>query len=139
MSDYDDSRSTDGSDNGSDLEDFLANEEENEDSDVLEDSDCDETTEAQALVNEFPFDRSLLQESSTTNGVRRSRRSRKAPTRYQDPDYGKLMYDDVDADALMDDDDDVPIVVNAIEEDEDYKSDDESEESSDESSDEMFE
>ena len=77
MSDYDDSRSTDGSDNGSDLEDFLVNDEENEDSDVLEDSDCDETTEAQALVNEFPFDRSLLQESSTTNGVRRSRRSRK--------------------------------------------------------------
>ena len=99
MNSDDDQRSTDGSDNGSDLEDFLVKSEDEED-DVQMESE-DETTEAQTLLDEFPYDRSLLQESSSS-GVRRSRRTRKSVQRYQDPDYMKLMMDDVDPNDVAD-------------------------------------
>ena len=57
-----DERSTDGSDNGSDLEDFLVGSEDEEmlKSDV--DSEQDETAEATTLLDEFPYDKSLLQD-----------------------------------------------------------------------------
>ena len=60
-----------------------------EESEVEEDT-RDEVTQ---LIEDFPFDKSLLEEDNT-GGPRRSRRNRKAVVRYQDPNYGKLMYDD---------------------------------------------
>ena len=101
-----DERSTDGSDNGSDLEDFLVGSEDEEmlKSDV--DSEQDETAEATTLLDEFPYDKSLLQEDDTV-GPRRSKRARRSVARYQDPDYLKLMLDDVDESDLKDDDNEV--------------------------------
>ena len=109
--DDEDVRSTDGSDNGSDLEDFLVGSDDEEmlKSDV--DSEQDETAEATTLLDEFPYDKSLLQEDDTV-GPRRSKRARRSVARYQDPDYLKLMLDDVDESDLKDDDDDKEVAEN---------------------------
>ena len=96
-------RSTDGSDNGSDLEDFLVNSE--DDDDVYMESDEDEATAAKKLLDEFPYDKSLLTQESST-GPRRSRRTRNSVQRYQDPDYMKLMMDDADPKDVFEDSDD---------------------------------
>ena len=92
MSDRDDdARSTDGSDSEGSLVDFIIksdDEEEEEEPVVLSDDDVVD------LVKEFPFDKRLLEEHDTT-GPRRSRRTKKDPTRYVDPNYAKLMLDDV--------------------------------------------
>ena len=107
-----DERSTDGSDNGSDLDDFLVNDEDGSDKEEVadDDSDIDEAAEAKTLLDEFPYDRSLLEEnggaSSEQGAPRRSRRTRRAVQRYQDPNYMHLMMDDVDANALHDSDED---------------------------------
>lgn len=85
-------RSSDGSDSEGSLVDFIVkggDSEEEEESEVEEDT-RDEVTQ---LIEDFPFDKSLLEEDNT-GGPRRSRRNRKAVVRYQDPNYGKLMYDD---------------------------------------------
>lgn len=96
-------RSSDGSDSEGSLVDFIVkgnDSEEEEESEVEEDT-RDEVTQ---LVEDFPFDKSLLEEDNT-GGPRRSRRNRKTVVRYQDPNYGKLMYDDVDVEKLSDSDD----------------------------------
>ena len=95
-SDYMDERSTDGSDNGSDLEDF-----------IVEDNSDEEDEEAEVRlaepkgiedeVAELKQDNvELVQSSTVVNGVRRSTRKRKATSRYeeevlmQDKEYQKL-------------------------------------------------
>ena len=86
-----DARSTDGSDSEGSLVDFITktdDEEEEEETVVLSDDDVVD------LVKEFPFDARLLEEHDTT-GPRRSRRTKKVPVRYVDPNYAKLMLDDV--------------------------------------------
>lgn len=92
MSDRDDdARSTDGSDSEGSLVDFIIksdDEGEEEEPVVLSDDDVVD------LVKEFPFDARLLEEHDTT-GPRRSRRTKKVPVRYVDPNYAKLMLDDV--------------------------------------------
>ena len=91
MSDRDDdARSTDGSDSEGSLVEFIAksDDEEEEEPVVLSDDD------AVDLVKEFPFDARLLEERDTA-GPRRSRRTKKVPVRYVDPNYAKLMLDDV--------------------------------------------
>lgn len=67
--------------------------------------------EAKQLVAEFPYDRKLLASSS------RPRRARKAPERYVDKDYRRLMFeaDDVDMNEVMQD--------SSSEHSEDYASD----------------
>ena len=99
-----DERSTDGSDNGSDLEDFLVKSDDEVDDVHALSEEEDETAEAATLLQEFPYDKSLLEEDDTV-GPRRSKRARRSVTRYQDDDYLKLMLDDVDAADLKDDDD----------------------------------
>lgn len=94
-----DERSTDGSDNGSDLEDFLVDDSEEEE--ML--STDDEESEAATLLKEFPYEKSLL-EDGRHSGPRRSRRTRVAVQRYQDPDFLKMMLDDADPDDVLDDD-----------------------------------
>ena len=116
-------RSTDGSDSEGSLKDFImGSEDEEEEEEASEkEEEVDETTLANELVEEFPFDKSLLEESKT-EGPRRSRRARKAVTRYVDDRYAQLMYDDVELDKLSDSEGENAAVNdgNASEEDEDY-------------------
>jgi hypothetical protein len=95
--------SSDGSDSEGSLVDFIVknNDSEDEVESEVEDDTRDEVTQ---LVEDFPFEKSLLEEDNT-GGPRRSRRNRKNVVRYQDPNYGKLMYDDVDVDKISDSDD----------------------------------
>ncbi|MAM67757.1 MAG: hypothetical protein CMM12_03275 [Rhodospirillaceae bacterium] len=116
-------RSTDGSDSEGSLKDFLVDDEGSEE-ETPDTVDAAPTDLAQSLVDEFPFDRALLEET-TTQGPRRSRRSTKPVTRYVDDQYAKLMYDDVDTDELEDDEDIAP--PNKEEEDEDFVASSESE------------
>ena len=103
MSDLEEeARSTDGSDSEGSLVDFItkynSDEEEEEEEEEVEEDNRDEATQ---LIEDFPFDRSLLEEDNNTSGLRRSRRQRKQTTRYVDPDnYNKLMFGDVDEYAL---------------------------------------
>ena len=92
-SDYLDERSTDGSDNGSDLEDFIAEENSDEEEEVT----LDEPKGIDDEVAELKQDNVELVESATiVNGVRRSTRKRKATTTYeeeilmQDKEFQKL-------------------------------------------------
>ena len=116
----DDARSTDGSDSEGSLKDFILHSEDEEEEEQ-EEKEVDASTLANELVEEFPFDKSLLEEQNTS-GPRRSRRTRQAPTRYVDDRYAKLMYDDVDMDKLSESDDDAS-PVNDQSEDEDYDED----------------
>lgn len=98
-----DARSTDGSDSEGSLVEFIAKSDgEEEEAVVLSDDDAID------LVKEFPFDARLLEEDDAT-GPRRSRRTKKVPVRYVDPNYAKLMLDDVsdleDEEEEADDDD----------------------------------
>ncbi len=105
-SDYDD-RSSDGSDSEGSLVDFIMKTEDEEDS---EDENVESDVNADAaLVNEFPYDPALLEEETNATGPRRSRRQRKAPTRYVDARFNKLMFDDVELDKLSDDDETDPV------------------------------
>jgi len=122
--------SSDGSDSEGSLVDFILESEDEEDVPFGEGMD-DEDANAM-LVNEFPYDPSLLQEARTTSGPRRSRRQRKAPVRYVDDKYVQLMYDDVELDKLDESDADETTAVNAESEDEDYEQESECD-SSDES------
>lgn len=131
-------RSTDGSDRGSDLDDFLVGSEDEEANDVHKVSSDDEATEAKTLVDEFPYDRSLLNEDGTV-GPRRSKRARRSVQRYRDPDYHKLMLDDVDENDLKSDgeghdadESDGDFDVSAVAADDDDDADDESEYSDEE-------
>lgn len=118
-SDYLDERSTDGSDNGSDLEDFIVE----ENSDEEEEATLDEPKGIDDEVAELQRDNVELVESATiVNGIRRSTRKRKATTTYeeeilmQDKEFQKLqkmmhkgmedMGDSTDDDEEFDDDDD---------------------------------
>lgn len=118
-SDYLDERSTDGSDNGSDLEDFIAD----DNSDEEEETTLDEPKGIDDEVAELKQDNVELVESATiVNGVRRSTRKRKATTTYeeeilmQDKEFQKFqkmmhkgmedMGDSTDDDEEFDDDDD---------------------------------
>ena len=95
-SDYLDERSTDGSDNGSDLEDFIVE----DNSDEEEDEEEVRLAEPKGIedeVAELKQDNvELVQSSTVVNGVRRSTRKRKATSRYeeevlmQDKEYLKL-------------------------------------------------
>lgn len=125
-------RSTDGSDSEGSLKDFVIDDEGSEE-ETPDTVDAAPTDLAQSLVDEFPFDRALLEET-TTQGPRRSRRSTKPVTRYVDDQYAKLMYDDVDADGLEDDEDIAP--PNKEEEDEDFVASSESDSESDSESEE---
>ncbi len=99
-SESEDDRSTDGSDTEGSLVDFIVkDEEDNSDAESLLPDNLDEKTEVQLLREEFPYDKRLLEETTST-GPRRSKRQRRSVTRYQDPDFGKLMYDDVDSDEV---------------------------------------
>ena len=129
QSEIEDDRSTDGSDSEGSLVDFVVKDDECE-IEPLPDHP-DEKTEVELLQRDFPYDRRLLEEDRST-GPRRSKRQRRSVSRYQDPDYGKLMYDDVDSEEvnrpLTDDDD--PSEDSNFED----ASDDESDDSSDEDS-----
>lgn len=121
-SDYDD-RSSDGSDSEGSLVDFIMKTED-EDS---EDEDVESDNDDAALVNEFPYDPALLEEETNATGPRRSRRQRKAPTRYVDAQFNKLMFDDVELDKLSDDDEADP-----ANEESEYEEDSEESDDSDE-------
>ena len=128
-SESEDDRSTDGSDSEGSLVDFIVkDEEDNFEAENLLPDNPDEKTEVQLLQEEFPYDRRLLEETPST-GPRRSKRQRRSVTRYQDPDYDKLMYDDVDSEEvnrpLTDDDNDSDSIFE-------NDSDDDSDDSSDE-------
>ena len=99
MSDLDEeARSTDGSDSEGSLVEFITKDNSDDEEEEVDEDNRDEAT---ALVEDFPYDRSLLEEDTSQNGLRRSRRQRKQTTRYVDPDnYNKLMFGDVDNDAL---------------------------------------
>ena len=95
-------RSTDGSDTEGSLCDFIehsdGDEEEEGAEGAAEPAEEEELTpeaEVQQLVEEFPFDRALLEEPATAGGLRRSRRTRAPVTRYQDANYESLMLEDV--------------------------------------------
>ena len=96
-------RSSDGSDSEGSLVDFIVKEA-NSDEEIESEPEEDTRDEVTQLVEDFPYDKTLLEED-TSGGPRRSRRNRKAVVRYQDPNYGKLMYDDVDVDKLSESDD----------------------------------
>ncbi len=96
-------RSTDGSDSEGSLKDFLASEEDESSGDDL--SDTEEENDDTALLKEFPYDKALLEEASST-GPRRSRRVRKQTTHYVDERYVKLMLADVESDLDEDQEDD---------------------------------
>lgn len=111
-SDYLDERSTDGSDNGSDLEDFIAEENSDEEEEVT----LDEPKGIDDEVAELKQDNvELVQSATIVNGVRRSTRKRKATTTYeeeilmQDKEFQKLqkmMHKGIeDLDDSTDDDD----------------------------------
>ncbi len=99
--DDEDDRSSDGSDSAGSLVDFLVNDDDEDDEDVATE---DEGTEAKALVEDFPYDKRLLEEDESTTGPRRSKRQRRSVQRYQDPEYLKLMLEDVDDDDFEDED-----------------------------------
>ena len=94
-------RSSDGSDSEGSLVDFIVKGNDDDDDIEVEEDTRDEVTQ---LVEDFPFDKELLKED-TSGGLRRSKRNRKQATRYQDANYSKLMYDDVDMDKLSESDD----------------------------------
>jgi hypothetical protein len=97
----DDTRSDDSDSEGS-LVDFIVKDESGDESEIEQVSDPPhEKPEHITLLEEFPYDKRLL-EDDDSNGPRRSKRRRKAVTRYRDPEYDKLMFDDVDKDALVD-------------------------------------
>jgi len=121
-------RSTDGSDSEGSLKDFLVDDE-GSDEETPDTVDAAPNDLAQSLVDEFPFDRALLEET-TTQGPRRSRRSTKPVTRYVDDQYAKLMYDDVESDGIEDEEGIAP--PNKEEEDEDFVASSESESESEE-------
>ena len=119
MSDCDDVRSTDGSDSEGSLREWIARSDEEEDhsGDGLS-SDDDEVT---TLVNEFPFEKSLLEEN-TTDGPRRSRRNKRTPNRYVDNNYAQIMLADVsdfEEEEEDDDDDDDSYSYKSSDEDDD--------------------
>ena len=126
MSDIDEeARSTDGSDSEGSLVDFITKD--NSDEEEEEEVEEDNRDEATQLIEDFPFDRSLLEEDNTS-GLRRSRRQRKQITRYVDPDnYNKLMFGDVDENALNSSSEDE----NVDEEDDFVVDDDDMEDSTD--------
>lgn len=64
---------------------------------------------------------SLLEESKDNSGPRRSRRERKAPVRYVDDKYAKLMFDDVELDKLDAVSDEDKPAVDSESEDDDYE------------------
>ena len=97
-------RSSDGSDSEGSLVDFIVKGDDDDD-DIEIEVQPDTRDEVTQLVEDFPFDKALLKED-TSGGPRRSKRNRKQVTRYQDANYGKLMYDDVDMDKLSDSDED---------------------------------
>ena len=88
MSDYEE-RSSDESDAGS-LEDFIADSEEDEGLSPDE-NDC-ESVDAS----------NIIQSSVIESGVRRSTRRTRAPTRYVDDNYIRLMTEDMGSDQLSD-------------------------------------
>ena len=133
-SESDDDRSTDGSDSEGSLVDFVVkDDDDNSDAENLLPDHPEEKTEVQLLQEEFPYDKRLLEETPST-GPRRSKRQRRSISRYQDPDYGKLMYDDADSDEvnrpLTDDEVNNHSEGSAFEEDSDDESDDSSDEDS---------
>ena len=89
-----DIRSGDEDSEGS-LIDFIVDDEtdgeegEEEEEDGSEEEELNESQEASQLNEEFPFDRSLLEETSST-GPRRSRRARKQVERYVDDKFADL-------------------------------------------------
>jgi hypothetical protein len=89
-----DIRSGDEDSEGS-LVDFIVDDEtdgeegEEEEEDGSEEEELNESQEASQLNEEFPFDRSLLEETSST-GPRRSRRARKQVERYVDDKFADL-------------------------------------------------
>lgn len=97
-------RSSDGSDSEGSLVDFIVKGNDDDDDDVEIEVQPDTRDEVTQLVEDFPFDKELLKED-TSGGLRRSRRNRKQATRYQDANYSKLMYDDVDMGKLSESDD----------------------------------
>jgi len=107
MADIDlETRSTDGSDSEGSLCDFVTKDD--DDNDIVssgEEEDEPERDESAVLREEFPYDKSLLEDTRVPGKPRRSRRTRKQATRYMDPDYAKLMYDDVEVDKLSSSDD----------------------------------
>ena len=94
------------------LKDFIVND--------STDMDLEEEEEEEEKVNESPFDDSqedtdtedneaLWESGAAPNtmaveaiGVRRSSRVRRAPQRYMDPHYGKLMLEDIEPDDIED-------------------------------------
>ena len=89
-------RSTDGSDTEGSLCEFIVDDDEDLDE---KNSHLDNRPEHKILLEEFPYDKELLKESNSS-GPRRSKRKRTTVTRYQDPDYAKLMFEDVGEDDL---------------------------------------
>jgi len=130
-SESEDDRSTDGSDSEGSLVDFVVNDDECEVQPLPDHPN--EKNEVELLQEEFPYDKRLL-EQDTSTGPRRSKRQRRTVSRYQDPEYGKLMYDDVDSDEvnrpLTDDEVNNDSEGSAFEEDSDDDSDDSSDEDS---------
>lgn len=120
-------RSSDGSDSEGSLVDFVVKDVDSEDEEEIEVQE-DTRDEVTQLVEDFPFDKSLLEEDNT-GGPRRSRRNRKTVVRYQDPNYGKLMYDDVDVEKLSDSDDELK--KKKEEEEEDFSMEEDSDEETD--------
>lgn len=88
-----DARSSDGSDTEGSLCDFIVKDELSADEEPKEASASTTTAQvADELVRDFPYDRALLAESGRRPGaLRRGRRARQAPRRYEDPDYRTLM------------------------------------------------
>ena len=117
-SDYDD-RSSGGSDSEGSLVDFIMADEDEEEPSSGEETN-DDNADA-ALVNEFPYDPSLLKECADASGPRRSRRERKAPERYVDDKYAQLMFDDVEMSKLEASSDDDGAAIDGESEDDDYE------------------
>lgn len=135
--DYDEERSTDGSDTEGSLVDFIVKDD-GEEVDEIESEDDGKILAIDDEVNDLLSDQVTLVESTqVVNGCRRSTRKRKATVRFEDEMANDREYQHTmkkfahDAESLSEDDDEV--TTGGEEEDEDFEQEEDDSESEDDS------
>ena len=109
IDDYCEARSSDDSDAGS-LEDFIVgSESDNSSEETVSSSDNDQEVD---VANIIP--------TRQAGSLRRSTRTSKAPVRYVDDDYVRLMTEDADAEVAVSSDDESRDTTDGVDEDEEY-------------------
>ena len=135
--DYDEERSTDGSDTEGSLVDFIVKDD-GEEVDEIESEDDGKVLAIDDEVNDLLSDQVTLVESTqVVDGCRRSTRKRKATVRFEDEMANDKEYQHTmkkfahDAESLSEDDDEV--TTGGEEEDEDFEQEEDDSESEDDS------